>query len=392
MNRSRTIMVCAAITLAFTVFASASLRRAMEHEPAIRLVENVQAFDAFPIPGIYTADEVVDNEEVTSIEGELHPIYRTTTNLRLRTEPSPEAEIIETIPQGTLLLVTGQPDEDWYSVYIGNNHGYMAAEFLDFVTFRPAGAPMYIAGSVTIMDADTGEVLYEDEQHTLRYPASITKIMTALLVLERVEDLSELVTFSRIAVDLPSYAGHIGMQAGDSMTVLDALNALMIVSANEVARALAEHVSGSVEAFAKEMNHKAASLGAVNTKFINPCGLPGKDQHTTSYDMALIMREAIRHPVFTQIIATTRADLPPVESRDSYRPMRNTNRMIHEDDPAFNKFVIGGKTGFTNDAQHTLVTYSDMDGRPVIISVLYVTQRGAIFTDTSALLEYMISR
>ncbi|MCL2616348.1 MAG: serine hydrolase, partial [Defluviitaleaceae bacterium] len=248
------------------------------------------------------------------------------------------------------------------------------------------------AGSVTIMNAETGQVLYEDAQHERRYPASITKIMTALLVLERVEDLSEPVTFSPGSVAIPWYASRAGMQPGDTLTVMDALYALMLISGNEVAWALAEHVSGSIGAFTEEMNARAISLGAENTRFINPCGLPGENQYTTSYDMALIMREAIQSPVFNRIISTSSAYLPPTASRETSRPMLNTNRLIREDSSDFNEWVVGGKTGFTNDAQHTLVTYSEIDGHPVIISLLYVTQRGAIFSDTSALLEFVSSR
>ncbi|MCL2851439.1 MAG: serine hydrolase [Defluviitaleaceae bacterium] len=384
MKKSRKIiMVCIVIATGYMTFASASPREHIEQESPLRLVEHVQALDAVPVMNTYvTPDDENDVEEPLTV-------YRTIDNLRLRSEPSAEAEIIETVPQGTLLVVTDTRDGDWYSVQINGAHGYMSSDFLAFVAVRPPGAPMYMAGSVTVMDADTGYVLYEDAQHTLRYPASVTKIMTALLVLENIEDLSEPVTFSDNSVALPGYAFHMSIQAGDTLPVIDALYALMLTSSNEAARALAEHVFGSVEDFVYEMNRRAYSLGAVNTHFVNPCGLPGENQYTTSYDMALIMREAVRHPVYYQIIATPRAYLPPIESRDSYRPMRNTNRMIHYDDPDFNEWIVGGKTGFTNDAQHTLITYSEIDGRSIIISVLYVPQRGVIFSDTNALLEYI---
>lgn len=386
------LVVCIAVALGCVALITAIPRQFAEQEPTLRLVENVQALDALPAAATtYIAADITEDEAVVFEERGLQNIYRTTVNLRLRSEPSSEAEAIETISEGTMVLVTDHVDTEWYSVYVDDLHGYMSAEFLEFVAVRLPGVPMYAAGSVTIMDATTGHVLYEDEQDTLRYPASITKIITALLVLEHVDDLSELITFSHVAVDLPWYAGHISMKAGDTMSVSDALYALMLVSANEVARALAEHASGDIATFVDDMNRRAASLGAKNTNFINPCGLPGENQHTTSYDMSLIMREAIQHPMFNQIISTPLAHLPPSESHDDYRPMRNTNRLIRDEDPEFNEWVIGGKTGFTNDAQHTLVTYSEIDGRPVIISVLYVPQRGAIFSDTNALLKYVSS-
>ena len=162
----------------------------------------------------------------------------------------------------------------------------------------------YTAGSVLVMDARTGVVLYETEGHTRRYPASITKIMTALIVLEQVEDLSERVIFSPRAVDLPSYASRMHMEAGESITVLQALYGIMLPSANDIARALAEHVSGSTEEFVALMNLRAAELGAYNTRFINPCGLPGDNQYTTAHDIALIKRAAIKNPLYVEIIGT----------------------------------------------------------------------------------------
>ena len=381
--------VFVAIVLSYIALASASLPRTAEREYPRLQTEDAQVPVVSPISYTDTNAEVTKITEKPTPPGPPLTIYRTTENLRLREEPHAESTVIETIDQGTLLQVMDYQNEDWYFVYVDGLYGYMSAQYLAFVAVRSAGSPMYMAGSVTVMDADTGAVLFETEQHTSRYPASVTKIMTALLVLEHVDDLSERITFSKSAVDIPWYASRMGMQAGDTMTVYDALNALMLVSANEVAWALAEHVSGSIDEFVGQMNRHAASLGAVNTRFVNPCGLPGAGQYTTSYDMALIMREAVRHPVFNRIIATPSAYLPPTESHDSPRLMRNTNRLIQPDGLEFNGSVIGGKTGFTNAAQHTLVTYAELDGRPVIVSVLYVPHRGSIFSDTTALLEHV---
>ena len=386
------VAVCIAIAIGYIALASASPPQFAEQEVPINQtnpVENEQIFDA-PQISSYISETPVKNEDLEDVP--MVSVYRTTANLRLREAPSAEADIIETILQGTPLLVTDYLDGSWYLVYVNGLTGYMSAEYLSFMAIRPAGSPMYMAGSVTVMDADTGMVLYDAEQHTLRYPASVTKIMTALLVLEHVEDLSAQITFSEGAVDIPWYASRLGMQAGDTMTIYDALYALMLVSANEVAWALAEHVSGSINDFVYQMNLRAASLGAMNTRFINPCGLPGADQYTTSYDMALIMREAIQSPVFARIIATPYTYIQLAESDDSPRPMRNTNRLIQYDNSEFNEWVIGGKTGFTNAAQHTLITYAEWDGRAVIVSVLYVPYRGAIFSDTTSLLEMIQAR
>ncbi|MDR0271891.1 MAG: D-alanyl-D-alanine carboxypeptidase [Clostridiales bacterium] len=248
---------------------------------------------------------------------------------------------------------------------------------------------LYNAGSVLVMDARTGAVLYETEGYAQRYPASITKIMTALLVLENVDNLNERIVFSEYAVDLPDYAGRMGMLEGESMTALEALYGIMLPSANEVARALAEHVAGSETAFVAMMNVRAQQLGAYNTRFINPCGLPGEEQFVTAYDIALIMREAIRHPLFVEIISTPYFFLMPTEHFDETREMRNSNVLIRPGAEEFNPHVVGGKTGFTNAAQHTLVTYAANENYEVIISVLFASPRGAIFSDTTALIDYI---
>ena len=250
--------------------------------------------------------------------------------------------------------------------------------------------PRYTSAAVVVMDADTGLVLYGSEEHTQHYPASITKIMTALIVLEHVQDLQERILFSHNAIwSIPRNSSHIAMDEGETLTVYQALYGLMLSSANEVSIALAEHVSGTVEAFADLMNNKAAAIGANNTHFVNPSGLPDDGHVTTAYDMALIMREAVKNPLFVDIMGTRRFDIPPTERQDSVRPLLNTNRLI-QPGSYFNEWVIGGKTGFTNAARHTLVTYAEHDGRRLIISTLQA-EAGATFRDTLALLSFGFS-
>jgi len=251
---------------------------------------------------------------------------------------------------------------------------------------------LYQSASVLVMCTETGDVLYETEGHTLRYPASITKVMTALLVLEYAQNLDERIVFSYHALDIPDYASRIWMHEGESISVLEALYGIMLSSGNEVARALAEYVSGSVPTFVMRMNQRAWELGAVNTRFVNPCGLPGDGQFVTAYDVALIMQAAIQHPIFLEIIATPYFELPPTEHYGNVRLLRNTNRMIRPSEPEYNPYVIGGKTGFTNAAQHTLVSYvrQGPGEQGLIISVLYAP-RGATFTDTAALMDYVFT-
>jgi len=252
--------------------------------------------------------------------------------------------------------------------------------------FESPPSPQYSAGAVVLMDAATGLVLYGYNATTQMYPASITKIMTALVVLENSSDLTERIEFSHNSIwSIPRLSTHIAMDEGETLTIYEALHALLMSSANEVSIALAEHTAGSVEAFVNLMNRRAVSLGALGTNFVNPSGLPGIGHVTTAYDMSLIMREAIRNPVFRQIISTVRFDIPPTERQAEVRHLLNDHRMIRSD-PHFNEYVVGGKTGFTNAAGSTLVTYAYNGSRHLIVTVL--NGEAGAFGDTAALLDY----
>ena len=247
------------------------------------------------------------------------------------------------------------------------------------------------SSSVLVMDADTGRVIFESDGFVRRFPASVTKVMTALIVLENVHDLDVLIYFSSDAVNLPWYAARLWMVQGETLSVRDALYGLMLSSGNELARALAEHVSGSVESFVNKMNRRAMELGAYETQFINPCGLPGPNQFITAYDIALIMNEAVQNPTFVQIISTAYYSFPGTVEHPDGRVIHNTHRMIrrifeYEFDPR----IVGGKTGFTNSAQHTLVSYARLDDFNLIISVLHSPNR-TTFTETRLLMDYAFS-
>jgi len=248
--------------------------------------------------------------------------------------------------------------------------------------------PLYEAGAVIVMCADTGMVLYGHEYNTPLYPASITKIMTALVVLDHVQDLSERLPFSYHSVfSIPRNSSHISMDVGETLTVNQALNALMIRSANEVAIALAEYVAGTEEEFVRLMNARAQSLGAHDTYFTNPTGLPGVGHVTTAYDMALIKREAVRlFPIYTNIIATAQFAIPPTERQPETRFLNTTNQMIRPG-PYYDTRVVGGKTGWTHAAGNTLVTYASHEGRRLIVTILQGTGTDP-FRETSALLNF----
>ena len=264
---------------------------------------------------------------------------------------------------------------------------YEADTETDIESERPQ-APDISAAAAIIMDAQTGFILYEKNIHEPLYPASLTKIMTALLALEQYANrLHEPITFSYNAVySIPRNSSHIAMDEGETLTMENALYGIMLASANEVANAIAEHIGGDIKSFGALMTRRAAALGAVNTQFRNPSGLHDPEQTTTAYDMAIITRETLRHPKFLEIISTIRHDIPPTERQPQVRELLNTNRLI-QPGQHFNESVVGGKTGFTNQSQHTLVTYAAQEGRKLIVVTLQAEGR-YLYTDTKALLDY----
>jgi len=250
--------------------------------------------------------------------------------------------------------------------------------------------PDITAGAAIIIDVQNGFILYEKNSHELHYPASLAKIMTALLAIELYGGrLDEPIYFSRNAVfSIPRNSSHIAMDEGETLTMMDALYGLMLASANEVAHAIAEHISGDIATFVDLMNRRAQGLGAENTHFENPTGLHSPYQQTTAYDMALILSAALRHPLFVDLISTRRHDISPTERQPLVRELLNDNRMIQPAHQHYNERVVGGKTGFTNEAQHTLATYAVYGGRELIVVTLRCSRP---FTDTHTLLDYGFS-
>lgn len=242
-----------------------------------------------------------------------------------------------------------------------------------------------------VMDADSGAVLYGKNSTETYYPASITKIMTALLVLENCS-MDEIVTFSYDAVyNVESGSTNAGIDEGEQMTVRDCLYAMMLKSANEAANALAEHVSGSREAFAELMTQRAKELGCENTSFRNPSGLNDPDHYTTARDFALIVQEAWKNPDFREIESNLTYRLQPTANDPEGLMVRQEHKMMLEDWARYyDADVKGGKTGYTSLAGNTLATVAERDGRTLIVVILkgrkleYYTT----YTDTRKLLDY----
>ncbi|NLY52672.1 MAG: D-alanyl-D-alanine carboxypeptidase [Firmicutes bacterium] len=245
-----------------------------------------------------------------------------------------------------------------------------------------AGEKLNISASAAVvMDQQTGQVLWAKNPNWRRPMASLTKIMTAVLVLEHC-DLNEPVLVSREAARTPGSSMY--LRAGASYSVQDLLWGLMLASGNDAAEALAQHVAKTTGDFAVFMNKKAALLGAHNTQFTNPHGLPDDNHYSTAYDMALITRYAMSIPQFAAIVASPRKVISEPMSREeageTSRPIYNKNRLLWQYEGA-----NGVKTGYTAAAGRCLVASAAKYGRQVIVVVLDAPR---MWEDAAALLTY----
>lgn len=243
------------------------------------------------------------------------------------------------------------------------------------------------ADSAVLIDAKTGIVLYDKNKDEKAYPASTTKILTALLALEK-GNLKDVITHSHNAVyNIEPGSSHIGMREDEQLTMEQALHGILLASANEVSMAVAEHISGTVENFVDLMNERAKEIGAKNTHFANPHGFHNDDHYTTAYDMALIMQQAITNEEFLRFISTTKYEIPPTNIVNETRYLHNSNKLILKTSPYYYEYCVGGKTGYTDKAGNTLVAYAKKDDIE-LISVVMKSKGSDSYTDTTAMFEY----
>lgn len=250
--------------------------------------------------------------------------------------------------------------------------------------------PTILGESAIVVDVATGYTLYEKNIYDKHYPASITKIMTALLTLEQA-DLNETVTFSYEAVfsvEAGSSAAYVDVD--EQLTVEQCLYGLMLISGNDLANGLAEHVGGTMSNFATMMTNRAKELGCVNTNFANAHGLHDTNHYTCAYDMAKIALEAYdTQEKFMEICSTLTYECPPTNKQSETRVWGNKNRLINPYEEVYYEDCIGGKTGYTNEAGGTLVTYAKINGRTLLCVIMKSTHSAAAFADTTALYEYV---
>lgn len=259
-------------------------------------------------------------------------------------------------------------------------------------------SPTIYSPSVILMDFGTGKILYEKNSNKKMYPASITKVMTAIIVLEKCK-LDDVATVSYEAVmELDSGYVTANLQIGEKLTIEQLLNVLIVASSNDAAIVLAEHVSGSVENFSSLMNTKAKEIGCKNTNFVNPNGAHNKNHYSTAYDLALMGKYAMQNETFRELVQKTSYSLPTTNkysSEDRLFTTTNSLLIVNNNDRADNyyyKYATGIKTGFTTPAGNCLLASSKKDTFELITVVLNSGETNSglseRFLDTLSLFEY----
>lgn len=261
----------------------------------------------------------------------------------------------------------------------------LAAALCACLLVQPAaavtGAPEVEAGSAVLMEKETGAVLYEANAHDKLEPASVTKVMTLLLVMEALDagriQKEDLVTVSARAASMGG--SQVYLKEGEQMTVDDMLKAVAVVSGNDAAVALAEHIAGSEEGFVALMNQRAAELGMADTNFVNCTGLPAAGHLTSAYDIALMSRELIlRHPdirTYTTIWMDT--------IRDGQFQLANTNKLVR-----YYEGCTGLKTGSTDSALYCLSATAEREGMELIAVVMKAPTSAQRFESAKAMLTF----
>jgi len=260
--------------------------------------------------------------------------------------------------------------------------------------FALTGAPDILGESAVLIDAKTGDILYEKDKDALKEPASTTKMITCLLALENLP-LDKVITIDPIS---PFTGGsRISVIEGEELTTEQLVYSLMLLSANDAAVALAIEISGSVENFAALMNQRAAELGAKNPSFKNPNGLHEDGHLASAYDLAMIAKGAMENPEFRKIVSTLQYTIPATNKQPERDYIRNTNLLLFDSNtkvpvrgvmtPAKYDGATGIKTGYTSNAGGCLVASAERDGTELIAVVMKSTELGR-FGDAIAILDY----
>ncbi|MGF7057036.1 D-alanyl-D-alanine carboxypeptidase family protein [Brassicibacter mesophilus] len=257
---------------------------------------------------------------------------------------------------------------------------------LSTIGYSYAEEPFKIeAKSAILMDAATGEIIYEKNIHEKLAPASITKIMVLLLCMEALDSnkikLEEEVIVSANASSMGG--SQVYLEEGEVQTVEELLKAISLRSANDAAVAISEHLSGSIEIFVQKMNERAKELGMKNTNFKNATGLPDNDHYTTAYDISLMSKELLKYPKVHEWLTLWMSEIKVGKKKEVTQSLNNTNKLIHNYQGA-----NGIKTGFTNDAGYCLSASAKRGNLNLISVVLGCSTSSIRFNESKKLLDY----
>ena len=253
--------------------------------------------------------------------------------------------------------------------------------------------------SAILIEAKTGKILFEKNIHDRKFPASTTKVLTAIIAIEKC-DLSEKAVASTSAIEaLQDGYTKADIQAGETFTIEELLNVLILQSANEAATIIAEHISGSTEEFAKLMNEKAKEIGCIESNFVNPNGVHDENHYSSAYDLAMIARYAMKNETFRNLVVLKECSLPHTEFwgdeqvlEHGERNFKNTNQLLNPESRYYYQYANGIKAGFTTPAKNCLIASSNKNGFEVISVVLHAETTednlSARYIDTINLFEY----
>lgn len=291
------------------------------------------------------------------------------TTIVMATEATPEASVVspETPEEPPV------PESYEWEIQSNNIPGW------------PEG-PKVMAKTAIVMDMDTEEILYAKGIDEKRAPASTTKILTAMLAIEKVPFETQ-ITFTDEVNNIEAGSTHIGIKPGETLTMKDCAYAILLASANEVSSGVAEYIGTTVPAFVDMMNQRAKELGCTNTHFVNANGLYDENHYTTARDLAIIAKAAFQNETFREVVKTPYYIVPKTNITDEERWLNNHHKMILQGSEYY-EGCLGGKTGYTEKAGNTLVTYAERNGRKLVCALLADVNVVAQYTDTKALLDY----
>lgn len=240
------------------------------------------------------------------------------------------------------------------------------------------------------INADDGTVLYEKNSTSRVYPASTTKILTAIIAIETLDLQEEITITPEMVAQIPYNSSVMGVMENDIYTVEDLLYGLLLESGNDVAIVLADRISGNMDQFAMQMNEKLKQLGCVNTHFTNSHGYHDDNHYTTVQDMAILFQYCLKNPTFKTIISTREKQVSPTNQKGKVLTLENSNAMLDEESAVYCKEIVGGKTGFTYEAEGTFIGYAVKGDMTIIIGSFGGPQNiSARFSDTKKIADYI---